>query len=238
MDISRTESMNQEVPEDARLEIKFVAYETELSRLLMWLKLHSGGFFRPYPDRTVNNVYFDTESYVTYAENLSGVSRRTKIRYRWYGQSKTPDKGALEIKCKRNIYGWKFRYPIAQAPYTPKDDWLGFRRTLMRQLPPVGKKWLMFTSRPVLSNRYHRMYFTSSDDLIRATIDTRQTVWDQRYKRYPNLQRRANLPPTMVLELKFHHTNLQLAMKTIQGIPIRLSRHSKYVVGVNAIAGY
>ena len=82
------------------------------------------------------------------------------------------------------------------------------------------------------------MYFSSSDDLIRATVDTRQTVWDQRYKRYPNLQRRANLPPTMVLEIKFLHTNLQLAMKTIQGVPIRVSRHSKYVAGVNAIAGY
>ena len=51
--------MYHQVPELARYEIKFVAYEGNFHTLLHWLHMHPAGFISPYPDRRVNNIYFD-----------------------------------------------------------------------------------------------------------------------------------------------------------------------------------
>ena len=73
---------------EERHEVKFAAYATAIRGMLRhWLHMHPAGFFSPYPERQVNNVYFDTWDYRAYAENLAGVSERSKVRYRWYGDS-------------------------------------------------------------------------------------------------------------------------------------------------------
>jgi hypothetical protein len=230
--------MNHQVPETARLEIKFVAYETNLQSLLRWLRLHHAGFSSPYPSRQVNNVYFDTHNYAAYVENLSGASSRTKVRYRWYGESRGPDSGTLEIKCKRNYFGWKLRYPILEAPYIPRAYWRTVRRSLLEQLPADGKKWFDANPFPVLLNRYHRQYFLSSDGKVRTTVDTKQAVWDQRFKPYPNFKHAANHPHVLVVEFKFDRKDRDLASQILQGIPIRVSRHSKYMTGMQAISRF
>jgi hypothetical protein len=43
------------------------------------------------------------------------------------------------------------------------------------------------------------------------------------------------LRATMVVELKFQREHFESASSALQGIPIRVSRNSKYVVGVGAI---
>ena len=90
------------VPKNARYEIKFVANELELNKILNWINNHSAKFVSSYPNRQVNNIYFDTYNYSCYEENLSGASSRAKVRYRWYGASQFPEKGVLEVKLKRN----------------------------------------------------------------------------------------------------------------------------------------
>ena len=230
--------MSYRVPEHGRREIKFVAYEVHYHTLLQWLGLNAAGFVAPYPDRSVNNVYFDTYDYPAFSDNLFGASSRTKVRYRWYGNSLGPDAGTLEIKCKRNAFGWKLRYPVAKAPYEPSADWRGVRQALLEQLPPDGRRTLNANPFPVLINRYYRKYFLSADGKVRATVDTRQAVMDQRFKPHPNLTHRANLPHTLVVEFKFDRRDWKLASSVLQGIPLRVSRHSKYINGVRAIQGY
>lgn len=229
--------MTYQVPEDARLEIKFAAYEVELHRLLHWLRLHAAGFFVPFPNRHVNNIYFDTHHHAAFAENLSGASSRTKVRYRWYGQSVPPDAGVLEVKRKRNYFGWKLRYPVENAPYTEDASWQEIHNLLRGQLPHAGKVWLQSNPVPVLINRYYRRYFLSSNGKVRATVDTRQAVWDQRFKPYPNFDHRANLPRTLVVEFKFARNDRNYASSLLQGMPLRVSRHSKYINGVRVISG-
>jgi hypothetical protein len=51
----------------------------------------------------------------------------------------------------------------------------------------------------------------------------------------PNLLKRARLPDLTVAEVKFGRADERLGNRFIQGIPIRVSRNSKYVVGVAAI---
>lgn len=104
--------------------------------------MHTACFYTPYPDRWVNNVYFDTYDYYCYAENLSGSSSRTKLRYRWYGQNEFPQKGALEVKCKRNYFGWKLRFMADKSPYEKEASWRCIKRNLVRQLEPEARFWL------------------------------------------------------------------------------------------------
>ncbi|NOY61888.1 MAG: polyphosphate polymerase domain-containing protein [Gammaproteobacteria bacterium] len=245
----------RQVPELARLEIKFAAYQVHLRRLEQWLQHHWAGFYIPYPDRQVNNVYFDTHNYAAFQENLSGGSARTKVRYRWYGQSIAPDAGVLEVKCKRNYFGWKLRYPVAKAPYKEGASWRWIHQSLIEQIAdtatvadseefgvPIvsndGSKWLHANPMPVMINRYQRKYFVSADDKIRATIDVNQEVWDQRYKPRPNFRYHSIPADNLVLEIKFDRKDRELASEVIQGLPVRVSRHSKYVNGVRAIQGW
>ena len=97
--------------------------------------------------------------------------------------------------------------------------------------------WLDTHIFAILINRYRREYFVSPDGKVRVTLDARQAVYDQRPRPRPNLSRRANLPDTLVLEIKFGRSDRKLGSNMMRGIPIRVSRNSKYVIGVRAISG-
>ena len=226
-----------EVPQDARLEIKFASYRAKLGRVLNWINLHPSAFYSPHPDRWVNNVYFDTHNNAAYVQNLSGASSRVKIRYRWYGESQEPAPGVLEIKCKRNFFGWKKRFECFDLPDgLQDDDWRSIRQKLSDTVPHEGRLWLQTYPAPMILNRYLRRYFVSRDEKIRMTVDTDQAVWDQRYKPAPNYDQQSTLPDTLVVEVKFARTDRDLASDTIQSMPIRVSRHSKFMNGVRAVS--
>jgi len=229
--------MNCVVPETSRIEIKFVASDIYYYTLFSWLRLHAAGFTSPYPDRWVNNIYFDTHDLAAYAQNLSGVSSRTKVRYRWYGDSVYPDSGTLEVKQRRNIYGWKLRFKVEKSPYNRGATWRTIRGFLHDQLPPEGRRWLDANPLPVMINRYFRKYFVSSDNDVRVTLDSRQRVMEQRFKAYPNFTHCANIPEILVVEFKFDRKHNGKVSHMIQDIPIRRGRHSKYIMGVKAISG-
>jgi hypothetical protein len=225
-----------EVPEEARMEIKFVAYRTDINTIERWLALHPLAFSLAHPDRHINNVYFDNFDYRAYAENLSGASERNKVRYRWYGNHIEPAAGCLEIKRKRNYFGWKEKYKVSKAPYRPNANWATIREEIETQITPRGSIWLADNPAPMIINRYVRRYFVSSCQRLRATIDWDQAVWDQRYQSQPNFNIKAHLPDTVVVELKFARDERELASAAIQGIPLRVGRHSKYMNAIRAVA--
>lgn len=227
--------MTSRVPEHARLEIKFISQEADLDHLLHWLRLHPSAFVRPFPDRWVKNVYFDTWDCRAFSDNLEGASGRAKVRYRWYGESEMPDAGALEIKRKRNFFGWKLRYEVAEAPSQPRAGWKEIRHAMLEHLSPEGRRWLEDSPLPVLINRYRRRYFESADGKIRATVDTGLGIWDQRFDSHPNYRRRANLPAVLVVEFKFARRDRDLASDVVRTMPLRVSRFSKYASGLLGI---
>lgn len=221
---------------EERHEIKFAAYALEYARVRQWLLLHSAGFRAPYPDRQVNNVYFDTWDYRAFAENLAGVSERSKVRFRWYGDSSGPAAGSLEVKQKRNHFGWKLRFPVATAPWEEGRGWNEIRSALREQIAPDARMWLDQNPLPIMINRYERQYFVSGDGLIRATIDVNQRVYDQRYGTLPNFTRQAVTQDTLVVEFKFAREDRQKVVAMLQGFPLRIGRHSKFMNAVRSIA--
>ena len=65
-----------------------------------------------YNDRFVNSIYLDSLNFENYAENLSGLSSRSKARIRWYsknqfGHISEGTELSLEIKLRLNMAGNK-----------------------------------------------------------------------------------------------------------------------------------
>jgi hypothetical protein len=224
-----------QVPDTARQEIKFVANLLNYGAIDQWLKLHSLGFYEAFPERIVNNVYFDTFELAAYDENLAGVSQRTKVRYRWYGESQGPSAGRLEIKQKRNQYGWKQIFKVPEAPWHSGISWIDVRKSIALQGGGAASVWLDQNPVAVMINRYLRRYYLSACGRIRITLDFDQQVWDQRYHPSPSFTRPANLPETFVVECKCDRAERDLASRVLLGMPIRVSRHSKYMNAVSAI---
>jgi len=228
--------MSQSLPDDARYEIKFVADATRHHELEQWIRLNPMAFRTSYPPRFVNNIYFDTPDLFAFAENLSGASARSKVRLRWYGDTFRAETSKLEVKRRRNTFGWKHQYPAGPIDLT-EDPWRRIQQSLRKAISPEGRAWLDAHPQPVLINRYHRQYYESPGGVLRATLDWHQRVYDQRLKGAPNLRNRSNLPDTLVVEIKFLVADRALGAQAISGIPIRVSRNSKYMIGVESILG-
>jgi len=223
-----------QVPQRARHEVKFVALPMRYRDIAQWVRVHPEGFYSPYPPRRVNNVYFDDYRLVAYHENLVGDSVRSKVRVRWSGETFHPESGVLEVKRKRNLMGWKLSYPTGALDFEA-DSWRSLRRKLRESLCGEARLWLDANPQAVLINRYEREYFVSRDDKVRVTLDAHQRVFDQRFGGRPNLARPANLPATVVVEFKFARGDFWLGSRAIQGLPVRASRNSKYVIGVQSL---
>ena len=227
--------MSYIVPHWARMEVKFEADESRMHDILHWLRLNRCRFSEAYPMRRINNIYFDSPDYLAVADNFAGTSARTKVRLRWYGDEHDAVPGALELKRKRNGFGWKLRYDLNVPERQHGTRWRDFRAAIASQLSSEGKHWLAISSQPMLLNVYRRRYYLSGDRRVRVTIDTDQKIWDQRVKPCLNLHHPANLPRLMIVEVKFDRRDRHMASQVVQGMPIRVSRHSKYLAGANAI---
>jgi hypothetical protein len=90
---------------------------------------------------------------------------------------------------------------------------------------------------PILINRYKRNYFINRDHTIRITLDTGLKIFDQRYSSSPNLNRKAILPSSVILELKFSEEKREQVSQIFRDMPVSMSRNSKYVFGVRGIRG-
>ncbi len=222
-----------EVPVNARYEVKFISYSTFFNDFIMWIKTHQAAFTEKYPARWINNIYFDSHNLRAFNDNLAGISIRSKVRYRWYGDISPIEKGTLEIKRKRNCFGWKHHFKI-DSRITGKN-WIEIRKIMLSFLDKREQEWLKCSPCPVLINRYFRHYYESQESGIRLTVDTMQCVFDQRCKPYPNLKTAVNIPQLMIVEFKFDRTCYNEASDFIQQIPLRNCRYSKYASGVTAM---
>ena len=226
------DSIGAETP---RIETKFIVSDLERDRVETWLHLHGANFSNAYDPRWVNSVYFDTHDFFAFRENIYGASRRAKVRYRWYGSAMIPQDGHLEVKLKRNIYGYKHRERIDGLMLPQDYVWEDLRAELLERAGPFGRLSLQHNPQPALQNRYRRRYFVSFDQKVRVTVDTELEFFDQRYHSRPNLTRKANFPPAMIVEFKFDRRDRDTVSQHLQTFPVRVSRSSKYVEGLKSV---
>lgn len=225
---------DRNVPHNQRHEIKFVASPLELPVIERWIANSDADFLSAYLPRRINNIYFDTIDLLAFQENLSGTSSRTKVRLRWYGEETNPIDPVLEIKQRQNELGFKTLISLKGQIDLGNRMWGEVMAEIKSKMSRHERVWLDEFSCPSVINLYDRKYYESADRALRLTLDTELSAYDQTRYATPNLTRKANLPESIVVELKFSPRNRYLVSEIVKNIPLRRSRNSKYVIGVNS----
>ena len=218
-----------------RYERKFVAQGSTLAEVLAGVRRHSCSFREVYPPRIVNNIYFDSPARRDYHEHINGVASRTKTRVRWYGQNQDmAECPRLERKLKRGSVSGKEAYDL--APLRLRE---GCRPSLFEAafdsaaLPPMLRSTLRHLE-PALCNSYHRHYFLSHDARIRLTLDSCLRFCSVSHHRSP-AGWSFHTASTVIIELKFAPEFAEHASLVTNALPFRMTRFSKYVVGIESI---
>ena len=218
----------QPVP-DMRYEIKVVARHEALSLLRMLIMNHSAGFTTVFPKRHVNNVYFDSLDMKCLEEHLSGCSRRSKIRFRWYGDTRAQVFGVMEIKHKHDRLGWKESVVIDHPVDLTTMSWIEIYRILYEKSTPAIKLMLADRSTPVFINTYLREYYASRSTGVRITLDSDHHAYDQRMETRASFKMPLLTPRRVILEFKSQQHEREALEEVLDKFPLRPTRNSKFV---------
>jgi hypothetical protein len=215
-----------------RYERKFVIFDLGVAETEAVVRFHPAVFREIYHPRWVNNIYFDTPSLDHYHANVRGIAQRVKCRIRWYGKPAGPiARPTLELKRKSGLLGSKESHPLHPMEL---DDRFDARHVLEKSDLPATLRCDLGPLHPVLMNRYRRRYFLSHDGKYRLTVDSAlayRTV-SPGASRFP-----AWLPSDgrVIVELKFAYGGEEGAKRIASRFPFRITRSSKYVLGIEAL---
>ncbi len=185
--------------------------------------------------RQVNNIYFDTEGYNDYFDNVLGVSDRKKIRIRWYGETFGEiKKPVLEIKIKKGLVGDKWTYRL--NPFTLDNNFTNeiIQNVIKSSQLPVPILESVKMVKPTLLNSYLRRYFLSANKKFRVTLDF-NLLYHKIDKRFNNFNFKSESDSNIIIELKYALEEDDAANQISKQFPFRLNKNSKYVNGVNTI---
>jgi len=228
-----------EKPINHRYETKFSVLDLNRNEIENIIKSHPAIFHEIYFTRNVNNIYFDTYDFSNFIDNIEGVRDRKKIRIRWYGdligECNNP---ILEIKYKQGLLGWKERHNLSDFTLDLENhfNFKGvFDKLANNKSFDLNKLDLEFYN-PTLLNRYERTYYLSSDKKYRLTLDNKMEFYSinpirEHFKIFSDEEK-------TVVELKYNHQYADGARIITEHFPFRLTKNSKYVIGVERIRNW
>jgi hypothetical protein len=227
-----------------RYEKKYTFSIKDLETIRDDFKISKLGFSTAHPTRYNHSIYFDSFNYDDAMDNISGLSKRYKVRLRWYSDLKNfsinkETKFQLEIKLKRNALGEKIVHPINLSKEILTGNEISLINFITKQLPPEHKPYLSHCTNLSLGVFYKREYLVSKGIDMRATIDTKITYWnpDKIYlgKKYFNKIYETEYG---VVEIKYPedtYSSIKIEDLSLISNKITPARHSKYVVGSTLI---
>lgn len=195
------------------------------------MRLHPAGFRSAYPPRWVNSLYFDTYQLNALTDNLAGLASRSKLRLRWYGSVSPVREPIIELKQKESLVGWKRQLPL-RCELDLIQPWHNLLPRIRDCLPQVWKSRFQAAAQPVLLNRYWRAYYISADGAVRVTLDSRQSVYEQRLAARPNLRAALPTEDVVVVEIKADQSHADQVQAVADAFPIPRTRNSKYAKGM------
>ena len=213
-----------------RLELKMAYAVKELSFVKKTLLLSNLRFRKAYPTRKVNSLYFDNSSFSAIEDSLSGTSKRTKIRLRWYGDLDKALKPVLEFKLKQGQLSWKKLYSTSLKLNPNPDNWMDAFACISNDLGEQTIRNILPSTHsiPISLISYSREYYESFGGLIRATIDQDLTYRDQTLSPRPNFEIKRKIPNKFILEFKLKKENQPLLGKISYNLQFNAERFSKY----------
>lgn len=203
-----------------RYELKYHPKSLGYRDILQIIHQHPAGFTSLYPDRIINNVYFDSPDLQSFYESVNGVPTRKKYRLRWYGEGWSfAENPVIETKIKLNHLGDKVLRPWHSFPLPNIAE----ETEAMKRESLLPKGFVRMST-----NRYKRSYFGTAEGLFRITID--------RTLSFGSFLTGFSIPDTpenqLVVELKYDEKHHEDAEWIRQYIPFQRIRFSKYAQGV------
>ncbi|MGD2087763.1 MAG: VTC domain-containing protein [Candidatus Aminicenantes bacterium] len=216
-----------------RFERKFFISTLPEKQVINIIKMHPALFYEIYPPRYVNNIYLDTPGMKNYIDNVDGISKRMKIRIRWYnehfGQIEKP---TLEVKMKQGLLGRKNSYPLVPFTVDQKLSKEYLIEVFEKTDLPRDLKNHLCSMIPVLMNRYKRRYYLSADGGYRITLDSNLSYY--RLNPYLNFYLyKLTDKHNVILELKYQYDRDDFADQVTNCFPFLLTRSSKYITGID-----
>jgi len=211
-----------------RHEIKMVFENTSRFEVETWIRLHSRAFVTAFPNRRVNNLYFDTGSFDSYNDHISGAHERRKLRFRWYGNDLQRGLGQIEIKHKTDMVGWKDTCPIPSPIELDRFSWSEIRETMCQHTRGAFSE-LIATSQPMLINSYERQYYITADGMIRLTLDYDIRGYDQTLSINPNFIFPLPARDLVIIEFKAPPSQIKDLANVMAEFPLPVEAFSKYV---------
>lgn len=213
---------------DFRHELKVPFQRLQYEEFESWLRRSGLRLNKQFPDRQIHSVYLDTSALDDYQDNVAGISRRGKLRFRWYNDA-TQDM-VLEFKNKRGRLANK----LVVALTNPSGE-VPFERAIADRLLRSNARSMAVARQchvfPSLHVQYQRAYYEIAPG-IRMTLDRRI-----RYQKLYPIKSHSTTASIVevVVELKYPTSEAKRAARLLTGMPGRVFRHSKYVIGVDTV---
>lgn len=220
-----------ERPANLRYELKLLCPAHMASQARMWMRRHPAGLRVAHPPRRVNNIYWDTPDLSALMANLDGLSVRSKLRLRWYGDALAVIDPYLELKYKNNLLGNK-RLTRLSCSLDLAEPWVTVLANMLACLEPSWRRRLRSRNQPTLLIRYLREYYVTPDGSVRVTLDTEQTACDQRFSARPNTRCRLPVRDMVVIEIKADEIFADRVQEIANVFPVARTRNSKYAKGM------
>ena len=220
-----------------RTEKKYTFNQVDKNSVRDWLLGSALGFKEVFYKREVNSIYFDSHYYFCYEENLSGVSKRSKARLRWYNDiDPLSSKATFEMKVKSNHLGNKLSH---QFNFTDLDLTSSSHNLIiqLRNLLPIEMLPYFDTfSEPSLLVSYQREYYEEIQRKVRVTLDDEIIFSRPGYENLFSMNDNQKIPMSHgVLEVKIENASeAEWKKMFFSNYLIRGGRHSKYAIGINA----
>ncbi|MES9902112.1 MAG: polyphosphate polymerase domain-containing protein [Sedimenticola sp.] len=221
-----------------RYERKFLITDFTYSDVLYFINCSNAAFIEEYPKRVINNIYFDTPDYISFHENIDGISDRVKTRIRWYGEKFNRIKNpVLEFKIKENMLGKKMSYKLKGINIEIGSSLDAFFNLVMDSpFLPYRQGIKLLCKVPILANRYKREYYKSYDGRFRLTVDE-NVKYIPIYNNKLGIHNSSTDHRSVIVELKYaSHLDFE-ARKITSEFPFRSTKNSKYVNGVFSLFG-
>jgi len=204
-----------------RNEIKYICPRQDIEKV--YFQLNKLNFERIYEPRIINNIYFDDYTLSSFYTNEDGISKREKIRVRWYNKEK---KYTLEIKKKKEFLNTKVSLSLSNGVSLNNRDYKSFGEKLFESIKKKNSNFFYKNNLdlkiPTLYNNYYREYFYNQNLDIRITLDKNLNFTSP----ITNLTASTN---DNVMEVKYDEKN------QLKRIPLNIgekSKFSKYAKGL------
>lgn len=234
----KAQSNIKEIPlyHSLRFERKFIFEEMLLEDIINNIVLCNPYCFKEiFHRRSVNNIYFDDQNMSFYRQNVAGDANREKYRLRWYGDDFTQiNNPTFEIKKKFGETGDKYSYKLKNLSLDLNEVTANEVQSIIEAKLLTEENTSLFANlkqlQPALYNTYERRYFLSHCERFRITLDYNMSFYNIKSRNFLASKISAN---DIVLELKYERVHDDESRNLTQYLPVRLSKNSKYVRGVD-----